>query len=222
MTRRTALTAIVAALVYAAMWIGYLQDWAWLTAIDNWFLDSFHAIGVAHPAWVSSWNVFCTVFGPTAFRLYALAFIVWLLARRYLRAALFLVISVELAGLVSEVAKYLVNRPRPATAMVSAPSSSFPSGHAVGVMVGVLALLTVALPLLAPRWRRPLIVLGAVIVFAIGLGRVVLNVHHPSDVVAGWALGYLYYLACLLMLRPTPLTAVRPAAGTPAAPGRAT
>ena len=54
--------------------------------------------------------------------------------------------------------------------------------------------------------RRPLrtwlIALGAVIVVAIGVGRVVLNVHHPSDVVAGWALGYAYFVACLLMVPP--------------------
>ena len=35
--------------------------------------------------------------------------------------------------------------------------------------------------------------LGAVLVVAIGIGRVVLNVHHPSDVLAGWALGYAYF-----------------------------
>ena len=41
------------------------------------------------------------------------------------------------------------------------------------------------------------------IVIAIGIGRVVLNVHHPSDVIAGWALGYAYFVACLLMVPPS-------------------
>ena len=56
------------------------------------------AIGVAHPGWVTSWDVFCTVLGPTAFRLLALVVIVVALMRRNLRVALFLVISVELVG----------------------------------------------------------------------------------------------------------------------------
>jgi membrane-associated phospholipid phosphatase len=32
-----------------------------------------------------------------------------------------------------------------------------------------------------------------------------LNVHYPSDVLAGWSLGYLYALGCLWVLRPKPL-----------------
>jgi undecaprenyl-diphosphatase len=85
---------------------------------------------------------------------------------------------------------------------------SFPSGHALGVTVGVLSLLTVLLPVVRSRWRTALVVGGAVAVLAIGVGRVALNVHYPSDVVAGWALGYLYYLLCLATVRPSPLTEI--------------
>ena len=53
---------------------------------------------------------------------------------------MFLVVSVELSGLVTEAAKAAVNRPRPVEALVDAWGSSFPSGHALGVMVSVLAL----------------------------------------------------------------------------------
>jgi membrane-associated phospholipid phosphatase len=135
--------------------------------------------------------------------------------RRNLGVALFLVISVELTGIITEIAKYAANRPRPATALVSAPSTSFPSGHAFGVMVGVLALLTVVLPVARRPLRAWLVALGAVIVILIGVGRVVLNVHHPSDVLAGWALGYAYFVACLLMVppsRPVTVTDETPAA----------
>jgi membrane-associated phospholipid phosphatase len=67
--------------------------------------------------------------------------------------------------------------------------------------------------------RRPLrawlVALGALTVIAIGIGRVVLNVHYPSDVLAGWALGYAYFVACLLMIppsRPVTVTDETPAA----------
>ncbi len=203
--------------LYALLWVGFVQQWSWIDAIDRSALDPLHAYGTAHPLWVTSWNVFCTVLGPTAFRLVTLVVIVVALTRRNLRLAVFLVVSVELAGLVTEAAKTAANRPRPAEALVPASSSSFPSGHALGVMVGVLALLTLLLPVVHRSLRPWLIVVGAVVVLAIGIGRVVLNVHHPSDVLAGWSLGYAWFVVCLLTVPPVaPVTA---ADETPAAPG---
>ena len=125
-----------------------------------------------------------------------------------MHAALFLVITVELSGLITEIAKQAADRPRPSTAFVYAQSTSFPSGHAVGVMIGVLALLTVAWPTVRRPLRTWLVALGAWSSSRSGSGRVVLNVHYPSDVLAGWALGYAYFVACLLMVPPwLPLTA---------------
>ena len=209
-------SAAAAVALYALMWIGYVSQWNWLGTIDSSALDALHRYGVVHPAWVTLWNVFCTVLGPTAFRLVALVVIVVALVRRNLRVALFLVISVELSGLVTEIAKQAADRPRPDTALVSAPATAFPSGHAVGVTIGVAALLTVALPVVRRPLRVWLITLGTVVVVAIGIGRVVLNVHHPSDVLAGWALGFAYFAACLLMVPPT--RPVTEADETPAAP----
>lgn len=200
--------AVAAVIVYAAMWVGYVLNWAWLAAIDTALLQHFHDFGVTRPGWVSFWVLFCLVFGPTGFRIVALALIVFALVRRHLQTALFLVVSVELMGFVTEVAKLVAGRPRPATALTAAASSSFPSGHALGVMVGVLALLTVAWPVAGPRLRIALGVLGAALVFAVGFSRVMLNVHHPSDVVAGWALGFLYYLLCMRLVPPRPITSV--------------
>lgn len=66
--------------------------------------------------------------------------------------------------------------------LATAGVDSFPSGHAFRSMFLVLSLL-IALP-----WRPPRTVLVAlgVVLFAIGLSRVYLGEHHPSDVVAGW------------------------------------
>jgi undecaprenyl-diphosphatase len=99
--------------------------------------------------------------------------------------------------------------------MVYAASTSFPSGHALGVMACVLAL-SVALAPYTRRGLRPwLAAAGVIVIVAVGVGRVALNVHHPSDVVAGWALGYLWFLACLPLLG----RGVRAAAETPEVPG---
>ena len=42
--------------------------------------------------------------------------------------------------------------------------------------------------------RRVAIAVSALSVLAVGIARVALNVHYPSDVLAGWSLGYLYFL----------------------------
>ena len=191
------MSALAAVAVYALLWIGFVLQWNWLTVVDSTSVDALHRFGAAHPGWVTSWHVFCTVLGPTTFRLLALAVIVVALMQRNLGTALFLIISVELGGILTEIAKDASDRPRPAGALVCAQSTSFPSGHAVGVTVGVLALVTVAWPMLRRPLRTSLIALGVIVVIAIGVGRVVLNVHNPSDVVAGWALGYVWFVpAC--------------------------
>jgi undecaprenyl-diphosphatase len=208
-------SVVVAVLVYAAMWIGYAQNWTWLDTVDTQLLQTFHNIGATRPGWVSFWDVFCTVFGPNGFRVIALVFVIVALVRRNVATPVFLVASVGLMGVVTEGAKFIAGRPRPEMALVYGSSTSFPSGHALGAMVGVLALLTVLWPSLTRRRRTVLAVLGGVLVVLVGSARVVLNVHHPSDVLAGWALGYLYYLLCMRLVPPR---GIRAAAERRAAP----
>lgn len=207
-------SALIAVAVFVLMWVGYAQHWAWVAAADAAGLDPMHRVGAAHPAWVTSWNIYCTLFGPTAFRLLGAVGVVVALIRRRPRVALFLVVTAECSGLLTQVVKEIADRPRPVTALVYAYSTSFPSGHAVGVMICVLALLAVGLPLLRPSLRGWVVTLGVFVIVTIGVGRVVLNVHHPSDVVAGWALGYAYVVLCWLLMFGKP--AVTPA-GTPEA-----
>ena len=51
-------SAALAVAVYALMWIGYALQWNWLMTIDSSWLDIGHRYGVAHPGWVTAWNVF--------------------------------------------------------------------------------------------------------------------------------------------------------------------
>lgn len=209
---------VLAAAVYVILWAGWSMQWSWLATVDAWGLDAFYRFGVDHPAWVTFWQVLCTVLGPNAFRLVGLVVIVIALRHRQFRLAIFLVLSVELSGLVTEALKAAAHRPRPTTALVYAPSWSFPSGHALCVSAAVLALAVVALPRIRrDRWRW-VIAGGVLVVLAIGFGRVVLNVHNPSDVVAGFAAGYLWFTASLLVLIRKPVSS---ADETPVAHGSA-
>jgi membrane-associated phospholipid phosphatase len=196
--------AVTAFAVYAALWIGIVANWRLLAAIDDGSLRRFYDYGADRPGWISLWVAVSNLFSPTTMRILALAGIAVALIRRNGRTAVFLTITVMVMGLLTVVAKDLSGRSRPTTALIGQTSSAFPSGHALGIMVSVLAFLTVLWPMLAPRMRWPAAILGAMIVFVVGLARVVLNVHHTTDVVAGWALGLGYYLLCVMLvpLRP--------------------
>lgn len=217
-------TAVLAVGCYVVLWLGCALHWAWLTRADYAVLNPLHAFGVKHLAWVRFWDVFCTVFSPEGFRVLGLVVAVVAALQRKLRVVLFLLTTIGLSGVLADLAKDLVDRPRPVGAMAHSVSSSFPSGHAVAAMVGVLALLTISAGVFSQRTRSWTIVLAVTLVLAVAFGRVALNVHYPSDVIAGWALGYLWYLGWLLVIRPVGLTPARagrgPRPSVPAVPPR--
>ena len=195
-------TAVIAVASYAVLWIAVALHWKWLNSIDSAVLDPLHAYGVKHPGWVRFWNVLSTVFGREGFQIVGAAVVVVALLQRNLRIVLFVLATIELNGVVGQIAKNLAGRPRPPGALTASAAASFPSGHAVAVMAGVLGLLTISEGMFPRLGRAVPIALGAVLVIAVGVGRVILNAHYPSDVVAGWALGYLWYLVCVVVIRP--------------------
>lgn len=210
---------MLAAAVYVAMWVGWTSPWSWIADVDSSTLATAYRLAAEHPAWVGTWDAICTLFSPFVFRVVAVGVIVHTFIRKKRRTAVFLLLAVELSGPLTVLAKWVGDRPRPDTAMVAASSTSFPSGHAVGVMASVLAFAVVLAPYVRADLRRVLVVAGVLIVVAVGVGRVALNVHHASDVVAGWALGYLWVLVCLPVIRP--IARARAVAGTPADPDTA-
>lgn len=211
MSGRVAGIAAAAAAGYAVLWLGYLKGWAWLADADGAALRTAHDLGAQHPGWVTFWTVVSAVLGPTSLRLMALVGIVVALVGRRPRAAGFLALAVLGMGLVTTAAKSLADRPRPLTALVAAGSSAFPSGHALGIMVAALAFFAVLAPALSRPARRWAAAGGLAAVLLVGAARVALNVHHPTDVLAGWALGYLWFLVCVIVVPPDPGRPHRPA-----------
>ncbi len=112
-------------------------------------------------------------------------------ARRY-GPALFVALSVGLGTLVGQLLKLAYDRPRPDVVnhLVAIHTASFPSGHAT---MSTLVYLTLAalIARLVEDWRvRAYVICVAVLLsLAVGLSRLYLGVHWPSDVAAGWALG---------------------------------
>lgn len=120
-----------------------------------------------------------------------------LASRHWLTAALVFggTVSGSIAG---RLGKYLVGRERPALVdhLVEVSSASFPSGHASNsatIYLTVALVMMQIVPRKAARWFVFASAIGLVLL--IGVSRVYLGVHWPSDVLAGWSAGALWALA---------------------------
>ncbi len=128
----------------------------------------------------------------------ALALVIFL-RLHWRRAAIWLVVSTA-GGLVLELTlKNAYHRPRPTPFFGTAPHSySFPSGHALmsfclyGVLAGLLSRRVRSVGIRVAVW-----IFAAVLIVAIGLSRIYLGVHWPSDVVAGYLAAALWVSALL-------------------------
>jgi len=100
--------------------------------------------------------------------------------------------------------KRIFDRPRPTVVppLMLETSPSFPSGHAMMSAVIYLTLGTLVAQL-CPRWRERIYVVtvAAVLAVIVGLTRVYLGVHYPSDVLAGWSVGLAWALISALLAR---------------------
>ena len=105
------------------------------------------------------------------------------------------------AGVLTVILKNIIQRPRPvdATRFLYGMSFSFPSGHALGSLVGygMLAYVIGSTWMDGARERVRLTIATAVLVLAIGISRLYLGVHYFSDVVAGYAVGILWLSVCI-------------------------
>jgi membrane-associated phospholipid phosphatase len=100
--------------------------------------------------------------------------------------AAFWAVAVIGTAAINFAAKNFFARVRPGlwVSRVHETTYSFPSGHAMSTMAAVAALCALVWP---TRWRWTAIGAGSVYVLAVGMSRVYLGVHYPSDVLAGWA-----------------------------------
>ena len=118
--------------------------------------------------------------------------------------ALYVCGSIVSGLLVSTLLKYFFDRPRPTLVphAVYVSDSSFPSGHS---MLSAITYLVLG-ALLARSQERKLVkayfLLGAVfLTILVGVSRVYLGVHWPTDVLAGWTAGSVWALLCWLLAR---------------------
>jgi undecaprenyl-diphosphatase len=144
---------------------------------DRWFL-LFSAIGYQY--------------GVVPFDVALVAALAW---HRRFRESIFAAAALAGSALLNLATKQVFARERPSLWESISPenSFSFPSGHAMGSMT-----LAVVLVLLAwhTRWRWLTLGVMAFLVAMVGLSRIYLGVHYPSDILAGWTAASVWAVGC--------------------------
>jgi undecaprenyl-diphosphatase len=157
------------------------------------------------PEWVEGVLIDVTALGsPVVLGLVVLIIIGYLLLEaRYLTAVIVLVTSIS-GELLNEALKLLVERPRPSIVphLRTVVTLSFPSGHAMQSALIYLTLGALLMRVVEGRLTKIYCMAVAIfLTFIVGVSRVFLGVHYPTDVLGGWMLGFLWAAVTFLVTR---------------------
>lgn len=173
-------------------------------AIDRWIMLALRTPGdlgqPIGPRWLLTVMRDITAFGSgTGLTLITILAASYLLAIRKRKAALFVALAVSVGGALASQLKTVFLRPRPDIVphLVEVSYTSFPSGHAMNSAIVFLTLATLVARTQPARAVRIYVQAAAILLtLLVGVSRVYLGVHWPSDVVAGWCVGGLWATLC--------------------------
>lgn len=117
------------------------------------------------------------------------------------RYVLEMIFVLAISGLSNSALKNVINRARPdVDHLVSVATLSYPSGHAMSAIsfYGFLIYLIYNIRMKAV-FKFGLILLFSTMIFLIGISRIYLGVHFPSDVAAGYIAGFIWVIFCIIL-----------------------
>ncbi|MGY3779333.1 phosphatase PAP2 family protein [Isobaculum melis] len=128
---------------------------------------------------------------PLVVVLLSAVIVLFLLKKKEITVSLWFVQNMALgAGLLNKIMKEIFRRPRPdLTHLVVEKSWSFPSGHSMASMMFFGSLIYLSYQTIQNRWlKTSLICLASIMILMIGISRIYLGVHYPSDILGGYLL----------------------------------
>lgn len=178
-------------------------------AFDQWAVESLRVPGQPDvplgPRWMHEVGRDLTALGGNAVLTLMVAFVAVFLWLRRLYGAMWLVIISTLTGLViSTSLKLFFERERPSVVghLSYVVTHSFPSGHS---MLSAVVYLTLGALMgrFVESWRIKayFLLVAMALTLLVGVSRVYLGVHYPTDVLAGWSAGLAWAVLCWLTAR---------------------
>lgn len=181
-----------AAIIFCILLLGVSLQQTWVHGFDRLIIG-----WIRHPLPPMLTQTIVTIThsgDPQPVTAITLILVLVLVITRHAKGALFLGWNVLVwAGLGNSLIKHLVQRPRPTVdRLVAASSYSFPSGHSITAMLlwGSLIVMIAWQHHEHRKWALSLSLIFSCWIVIIGLSRIYVGVHYPSDVAAGWSLGF--------------------------------
>lgn len=153
--------------------------------------------------WLTHYFIFTTHLGDryayVAFTILMAAF--YLMKHKSWRFIIQITSVLILASLSNIVLKRVINRTRPSLEhLVSVNTLSYPSGHSMSAMAFFGFLIFLSLRYTMPQWLRiTFIIFLMMLILTIGISRIYLGVHYPSDVLAGFIGGLIWVAFCAVL-----------------------
>lgn len=169
--------------------------WVIDRVISNWI----HEIALSHsteiPMFITNLG-----YGANITVLFVATLIIFAILKQYKDSLLVFVVTIGGLNL-NLMLKNLIHRARPVfdQPILKLPEYSFPSGHSTISMCFYGVLIYLCIKHIKNPWlKTSLITLLSIIILLIGLSRVYLGVHYPSDVIGGFSFGLFWMSICIL------------------------
>lgn len=127
--------------------------------------------------------------------------IILLITIKNKKIKLLIILNLIISTLLNQILKYAVQRPRPNNPLIEETGFSFPSGHSM-VSLAFYGLLTYLILKSNIKHKTIVITFMLILIILIGLSRIYLQVHYPTDVLGGFLIATSYLIIFIESTKP--------------------